>query len=48
MLLLHPGEVPYTYADVNDLAEQFDFRPVNPVAQGVTNFVAWYRDLLRV
>lgn len=48
MLPLQPGDVPDTYADVTDLAEQFDYRPATPVVQGVTNFVAWYRDYFRV
>jgi UDP-glucuronate 4-epimerase len=26
------------------LIEQFDYKPATPVEQGVTNFVAWYRD----
>jgi UDP-glucuronate 4-epimerase len=48
MLPLQPGDVLDTYADVTDLAEQFDHRPATQVVQGVTNFVAWYRDYFRV
>ena len=44
MLPLQPGDVPDTYADVTDLVEQFNYKPVTPVEQGVANFVAWYRD----
>jgi UDP-glucuronate 4-epimerase len=35
--------VPGTYADVQDLAEQFHYRPVTPVAEGIEQFVVWYR-----
>jgi mannose-1-phosphate guanylyltransferase/mannose-6-phosphate isomerase len=31
-----------TYANVDDLVEQFHYKPATPVAQGVANFVAWY------
>ena len=47
MLPLQPGDVPDTYADVTDLVDQFDYKPATPVAQGVANFVAWYRDYFR-
>jgi len=47
LLPLQPGDVPDTYADVADLVEQFDYRPSMPVAQGIANFVAWYRDYFR-
>lgn len=44
MLPLQPGDVPDTYADVTDLVDQFHYKPATPVNQGVTNFVAWYRN----
>ena len=47
MLPLQPGDVPDTYADMTDLVDQFDYKPATPVAQGVANFVAWYRDYFR-
>jgi UDP-glucuronate 4-epimerase len=42
LLPLQPGDVPDTYADVTDLAEQFHFKPATPVDQGVAGFVDWY------
>jgi UDP-glucuronate 4-epimerase len=48
MLPLQPGDVPDTYADVQDLVEQFDYKPATPVEQGVANFVAWYRKYFNV
>jgi UDP-glucuronate 4-epimerase len=43
MLPLQAGDVPDTYADVTDLVEQFDYRPSTSVADGIGQFVAWYR-----
>lgn len=43
LLPLQPGDVPDTYADVQDLVEQFDYQPATPVAEGVARFIAWYR-----
>lgn len=47
MLPLQIGDVPDTYADVNDLVEQFDYKPHTPVELGVANFVTWYRDYFK-
>lgn len=44
MLPLQPGDVPDTYADVESLVKNVDYKPNMPVEQGVANFVAWYRD----
>jgi UDP-glucuronate 4-epimerase len=43
LLPLQPGDVPDTYADVDDLVEQFGYKPSMSVAQGVENFVNWYK-----
>jgi UDP-glucuronate 4-epimerase len=40
---MQPGDVPATYADVEDLAVDFDFRPRTPLDVGVRRFVDWYR-----
>jgi UDP-glucuronate 4-epimerase len=40
---LQPGDVPATYADVDDLAEAIGFRPVTPIEEGVRRFAQWYR-----
>lgn len=42
LLPLQPGDVQDTYADVADLVEQFDYKPVTPIDQGVSRFAAWY------
>jgi len=42
-LPLQPGDVPDTYADVDDLVKQFNYRPTTNVHDGVQKFVEWYR-----
>ena len=44
---LQSGDVPATFADVEELAAWTGFRPAMPVAEGVGRFVAWYRDYYR-
>lgn len=43
MLPIQPGDVPATYADVDDLMRDVGFRPGTPLEVGVGNFVQWYR-----
>ncbi len=44
MLPMQPGDVPATYADVDDLMRDVGFRPSTSIADGIARFVAWYRD----
>src|SRR5262245_1662178 len=37
------GDVPATYANVDDLMRDVDFRPSTPIAEGIARFVEWYR-----
>ncbi len=48
MLPIQPGDVPATYADVDDLVRDFDFSPSTAINVGVSRFVEWYRDFYRV
>ena len=48
LLPLQPGDVPETYADVEDLVQQFDYKPNTTVVDGVERFVAWYRDYFKI
>jgi len=45
---MQPGDVPATYADVEDLARDVDFAPRTPIEVGVKRFVDWYRDYYKV
>jgi len=44
LLPLQPGDVPDTYADVNDLVEYFDYKPSTSVKEGIENFALWYKE----
>ena len=48
MLPMQPGDVPATYADVDDLMRDVGFRPSTPIKTGIERFIAWYRDYHRV
>lgn len=48
LLPLQPGDVPDTYADVSDLVHDLDYRPGTVLAEGIGNFVAWYKDFYRI
>ena len=42
-LPMQPGDVPETYADVDDLVRDTGFRPRTPLAEGIARFIEWYR-----
>lgn len=44
MMPLQAGDVPATFANVDDLVEDMDYKPATPIQQGIENFVTWYRD----
>jgi UDP-glucuronate 4-epimerase len=43
LLPMQPGDVPATYADVDDLMADVGFKPSTPIEQGIHQFVEWYR-----
>ena len=43
LLPMQAGDVPATYADVDDLMRNVGFRPATSIEEGVGKFVAWYR-----
>ena len=44
LLPMQPGDVAETCADVNDLMRDFGFRPSTRIEDGISRFVAWFRD----
>lgn len=46
-LPMQPGDVPATYADVDDLVRDFDYKPDTTIEDGIEQFVKWYRDYYR-
>lgn len=47
-LPLQAGDVPATYADVDDLMNDVGFKPATPIGEGVARFVQWYREYYHV
>ena len=41
---MQPGDVPATFADVEDLSQAVGFRPDTPLSEGISHFVDWYLD----
>lgn len=48
LLPLQDGDVPDTYANVDDLVDQFQFKPATTIEEGIDHFVTWYRDYFKV
>ena len=48
LLPLQMGDVPDTYADVEALVNDVDYRPKTNIQEGIGNFVAWYKDYFKV
>lgn len=43
MLPLQPGDVPDTFADVQDLVNDVGYKPETTIKEGIGNFVEWYK-----
>ena len=48
LLGLQPGDVPDTFANVDDLIQDMDYQPSTTVETGIANFVRWYKDYYKV
>ena len=44
LLPMQPGDVPATYADIEDLVRDTGFHPATTLEEGIPKFVEWYRD----
>ncbi len=42
LMPIQPGDVPQTYADVDDLIQVVGFKPATSIEEGVSRFVDWY------
>ena len=45
---IQPGDVPATYANVDDLIADVGFKPATPITEGIEKFIAWYREYYAV
>lgn len=43
-LPMQPGDVPRTYADVEDLIRDFDFKPSTTIEEGLSAFAVWFKE----
>ncbi len=44
LLPIQPGDVPCTYADVDELMQDVGFKPNTPIKDGIGRFVNWYQE----
>lgn len=45
---IQPGDVEKTWADVDELIQQYDYQPATPVDTGVGRFVEWFRNYYKM
>jgi len=48
LMPLQPGDVPSTYADIDDLSRDVGFKPSTAIEEGIPRFVRWYREFYRL
>jgi len=48
LLPIQAGDVPQTYANIDDLIRDVGFRPQTPLETGISRFVEWYADFHRI
>ena len=48
LLPMQPGDVPETYADIDDLMKDTGFKPKTSLEVGLKRFVEWYRSYYKV
>ncbi len=48
MMDLQPGDVPATYADVQDLMDDLGYKPETPIRDGIKAFIDWYKMFYKV
>ena len=47
-LPIQAGDVPATFADVQDLIDDLDYKPETPIQEGVDKFIDWYLDFFNI
>ena len=45
---LQPGDVPDTFANVDNLKKEFNYKPSTSVEHGVHNFIQWYKNYYNI
>ena len=47
LMPIQPGDVPATWADVDDLINDLGYKPGTPIKNGVNKFIHWYKDFYK-
>jgi UDP-glucuronate 4-epimerase len=45
---MQPGDVPATWADVDDLVRDLEYSPHVQIREGVERFIRWYTDYFKI
>lgn len=48
LLPMQPGDVYQTYADVDDLIKDFNFKPSTSLEEGLSRFAKWYKEFYKI
>ncbi|MCF6241139.1 MAG: NAD-dependent epimerase [Bacteroidales bacterium] len=48
MMPIQQGDVPATFADVDDLVKDMGYKPNTPIEEGIDNFIEWYLDYYNI
>jgi UDP-glucuronate 4-epimerase len=48
LLPIQPGDVPRTFADIDDLMRDVGFKPLTSIEDGIRQFVEWYREYYKI
>ena len=48
MLPMQPGDVAKTWANVDELSKDYDYKPDTPIKKGVENFITWYKKYYQI
>ncbi|MSP32210.1 MAG: NAD-dependent epimerase [Pseudolabrys sp.] len=48
LLSMQPGDVPATFANIDDLMRDVEFKPATSIAVGIARFIDWYRSYHRL
>ena len=47
-LPLQPGDVEVTYADIDDLMKDFNYKPITDINRGINEFILWYKKFYEI
>ena len=48
LLPMQPGDVPVTFADIDDLSKEFGFKPNTSIEDGIDKFIKWYKSYKKI